>query len=87
MFTAFWIIMGLMVVWAVSSGLIYSVVCILRATTLIQSSKILTFWDVAKYGEIIVMALAMAGVIAVILNVFGVIDLSILLNRPEKRRE
>ena len=83
MFQALLIGIGITVAWLITSLLVYAGFYILHFMTVIPENVVFTFRDAISYGEYIVIALIIAGIISAILNALGIIDIKAIL--PKKK--
>ena len=85
MFQAFLIGLGITAIWLFTSLLIYAGYYILSFMTVVPEGVIFTFTDAISYGEIIVIALIIAGIVSAILNALGIIDIKAILPIKKKK--
>jgi len=85
MFHAFLIGLGITAIWIFTSLLIYVGYYILSFMTVVPEGVIFTYKDAISYGEIIVIALIIAGIVSAILNALGIIDIKVILPIKKKK--
>ena len=78
------IIIGVALMWLLTSGFIYLGVLALKYMNIMPEAYIFTFENALNIGEIIALAFIAAGIGAFILNAIGLIDLSALKVKRHK---